>query len=327
MLPRPSARKGFTLIELLVVIAIIAVLIALLLPAVQQAREAARRAQCQNHLKQIGLALHNYHDVHNTFPFGWSNFGQGWTAMILPQLELGSLYDKFLWQESGDGNWGSGNVNNQWVGTFISVYRCPSMAQPQHVSNSGIADRVPASYRGVASSIAVYQNSAYGRPALKVPADCDGTFFGNSTIGFRDMTDGTSNTVVVGESYTAHDWGGFNEGGNTEVADFWYIGSPQIDPWNPNDPINGGGTEFSEFVGATSGPINMIPTMMNLERTGRPLGELSIDIAMLTFGSYHTGGAYFCLGDGSVRFISESINMDTYKALGSRAGGEPVSEF
>ncbi len=322
-----SPRRGFTLIELLVVIAIIAVLIALLLPAVQQAREAARRSQCRNNLKQIGLALHNYHEIHRSFPFGWSNFGQGWSAMILPQLEQGPLYDKFLWQESGDGNWGSGNVNNKWVGTLLPFYRCPSMAQEEHVSNSGIADRVPASYRGCASSIAVYQNSAYGRPALKVPDDCDGILYGGSSIRFRDMTDGTSNTIAVGESYTDLGFSGFNEGGNSETADYWYIGSPQIDPWSPANPIGGGGTEFSEFVGSTAGQINMIPTMKALQATNRPLGTLSIDVAMLTFGSYHTGGAFFLMGDGSVRFISETVNANVYKALGSRNGSEPVGDF
>ena len=154
-------RRGFTLIELLVVIAIIAVLIALLLPAVQQAREAARRTQCKNNLKQLGLAMHNYHDTHGVFPFGWDERETGWQAMILPQLELSALYGTLIWAESGLGDWNAvGSPNLTACEKMIPAFRCPSMAVPGHIDNESIPGRSPVSYRGVASSIAASDAAA-----------------------------------------------------------------------------------------------------------------------------------------------------------------------
>src|SRR5262245_9800432 len=145
--------RGFTLVELLVVIAIIGVLVALLLPAVQAAREAARRSSCSNNLHQHGIALHNYHDIFQTYPFGWSNRGQGWTACILPFIEQRPLYDTLEWAEAN--NWDTDNTPNERACcTVIKTYRCPSAAIPEGVNNQGIPSRVPATYRGVASSTA-----------------------------------------------------------------------------------------------------------------------------------------------------------------------------
>ena len=150
---RCSRRGGFTLIELLVVIAIVAILIALLLPAVQQAREAARRTRCKSHLRQLSLALHNYHGDNGAFPFGWNTHGTGWQAMILPQIDQANLYRQLEFGEYGVGNWGSGGGNESLVGTLIPTFRCPSMPQADHVSNSsGVPNRVPASYRGNAGN-------------------------------------------------------------------------------------------------------------------------------------------------------------------------------
>ena len=119
----PIRKRGFTLIELLVVIAIIAILIALLLPAVQQAREAARRTQCKNNLKQLGIAMHNYHDTVNVFPWGFDERETLWTAMILPQIEQANLYNTLIWQESGPGNWDAvGSPNTKACSTIIQGF-------------------------------------------------------------------------------------------------------------------------------------------------------------------------------------------------------------
>lgn len=203
-------RRAFTLIELLVVIAIIAILVSLLLPAVQQAREAARRTQCKNNLKQIALALHNYHDTVNVFPWGFDERETLWTAMILPQIEQQNLYATLIWQETGPGNWDAvGSPNTRACSTVIPAFRCPSMPlEPR--DNEGITGRVPVSYRGVAGAL-VASDDASTRPAGFNTAahtaleqlNLDGMFYGCSNIKMRDITDGTSNTIMIGESRTS----------------------------------------------------------------------------------------------------------------------------
>ncbi|HVJ81743.1 MAG TPA: DUF1559 domain-containing protein, partial [Planctomycetia bacterium] len=152
---RSRKRLGFTLIELLVVIAIIGVLIALLLPAVQMAREAARRSSCTNNLKQIGIALTNYAETHRTYPFGWDRHGTAWSAMILPYIEYAALYDRINFVETGpasSGNWDAAWGNTEVLRVVISTYRCPTMDQPEHQDYNGVIARVPTSYRGNAGS-------------------------------------------------------------------------------------------------------------------------------------------------------------------------------
>jgi prepilin-type N-terminal cleavage/methylation domain-containing protein len=296
-------QRAFTLVELLVVIAIIGVLVALLLPAVQAAREAARRTQCSNNLRQIGIGLHNYHDTILTLPFGWSNRGQGWSACILPYIEQQPLWNTLEWAEAN--NWDTDNTPNERAcETVIKTLRCPSAAIPLHKDNQGIPKRVPACYRGVASSTADSDDpstSVVGRH-LELN-DLEGIFFGDSRINFKDITDGTANTFMVGECY----WDTFSQDGNQ--MDFWYIGSPQIDPW-PN------ATEFSEFVGSTGVPMN-----------ARTVAGTSGYVKELSFTSFHPAGAMFSFADASVRFIPYSVNATTYKALGSRNGGEVLGDY
>lgn len=313
-----SFRSAFTLVELLVVIAIISLLIALLLPAVQQAREAARRTTCRNHLKNIGLALHNYHDTHGAFPFGFDQRETLWNAMILPQIEQSTIYNTLVFQESGPGNWDSGGANESAACTVIPVYRCPSMAVPEHVddnpSGSVMEGRVPVSYRACSGS------NGWSDAAATIPPDApagalaldsiylNGVFYGSSRIRMADVTDGASNTILVGESYT--DPGFIKDG---QGMDYWQLGAPQTGTWIPGGT---GGTEFSEGIGSAGPRIN--------SRLDQSIPGAVVEVS---FGSYHSGGATFGLADGSVRFISDSVDLQTYRALGARNDGKQVNDF
>ena len=186
-----KVRSGFTLIELLVVIAIIAVLIALLLPAVQQAREAARRTQCRNNMHQIGLALHNYHDAHGMFPAAYyaapnADGGNGWGfgAMLLPYLDESAVYN------TANFTLGSGTAENataRWA--RLAQFICPSDRDPQLVDVGN----------GITASVSTYVPMAGTECMHHHPSDNDGMFFHNSRVRIRDVRDGTSNTVAAGE--------------------------------------------------------------------------------------------------------------------------------
>jgi prepilin-type N-terminal cleavage/methylation domain-containing protein/prepilin-type processing-associated H-X9-DG protein len=317
----PTRSKGFTLIELLVVIAIIAILIALLLPAVQQAREAARRTQCKNNLKQQGLALHNYENTYNRLPMG--NIGgisscndDGFTYMtaMLPFIEQTPLFNKI-------NPWGEFCVmQNYWAAqgsppggavipggeTKIAVYRCPSSSLP---------DVVPATFVIPGSSAAVPPHRAYmigygisdykgagGGPVN----DRDGVLAKNSEIPggrlFRDITDGLSNMLMVGESSYVQ---GDSSTTPTRVEDWpLWMASPNTD-------------ESFRINGRTSSPINCKCTPATMVKA------INDDCAF----SFHTGGAQFLLCDGSVRFISENISMETYGRLHMCNDGNPIGEF
>ncbi len=311
---RPKKRIGFTLIELLVVIAIIAILIALLLPAVQQAREAARRSSCKNNLKNLGLALHNYEETHKTLPFGFDAREALWSAMLLPQIEQGNIYKTLIFQESGAGNWDSdGSPNEVACGRVIPVFLCPSLAMATQRTNQGIPNRAAVSYRACAGSN-IFSDDVSTLPAT-APAGAktleetglNGMFFGCSSVRVADVTDGLSNTIMLGESYTDT----YSKDG--QQMDYWHTGSPQTGGWNPG---GAGGTEYSEGLGSTGPKIN---SRLDPNISGHEM-EVS-------FGSYHTGGAHFTLGDNSVRFISENISINIYRGLGSRNGGEVISDF
>ena len=314
----PRRDAGFTLVELLVTIAIISVLMALLLPAVQQGREAARRLSCRNNLKNIGLALHNYHDAHGSFPFGFDGHETLWSAMILPQIEQGALYDGLIFQESGPGQWDSDSPNERAACTLIPLYRCPTMPVAEHLddnpSGSLMEGRVPVSYRASSGS------NGWSDAAATIPADApagavsldslrlDGIFFGASRTRLADVIDGATNTVLVAESYTDPLF--LKDG---QAMDYWQLGAPQTGTWFPG---GNGGTEFSEGIGSTGPRMN--------SRLDQSVPGAVMEVS---FGSYHTGGAAFCLADGSARFISENIDLELYRALGSRSGGEPTPAF
>jgi len=313
-------KSGFTLVELLVVIAIIGILVGLLLPAVQAAREAARRMSCSNNMKQLGLAMHNYHDVHRVFPYGFGENQEFWSALILPQLEQTNLHSTLVWTNSfyfGFGtNWTNfDSPNKAACATVVSVFRCPSMAQPEHINYNTIVGRVPVSYRGVAGAMVASDDRSTRPAGFNTPeftaleeTPLDGILFGVSKIGFRDITDGSSNTLMLGESYTDCEFVKDNQG-----MDYFAFFSPQMGRWRPGVRT---GTEHSEGLGSAVVPINsrLNPTIHGV------LMEMS-------FGSYHTGGATFTWGDGSVRYLAQTIDLSIYRALASRAGGEVVGSL
>jgi len=294
---RNRQRPGFTLIELLVVIAIIAVLIALLLPAVQQAREAARRTQCRSALKQIGLALHNYHDTTNVLPPGWigvNGSGQpfvdggnswGWASRILPQMDQAPLFQSLNFSLSMmDPAHATARVQT------LPIYRCPSDVGPnvwtlEDASANPLTDLAAANYVG---SFGVSDmDSCAGQPA---PFRCqgEGTLYHNSNIRLAEMTDGTSNTYVVGEHKSDEQsgwhstWIGVVPNGDDAIARI--LGTADHTPNNPANHID-------------------------------------------DFSSHHVGGAHFVMGDGAVRFISTNISHQVFQALATRNGGEVVGEF
>ncbi|PIR53884.1 prepilin-type cleavage/methylation domain-containing protein [Candidatus Peregrinibacteria bacterium CG10_big_fil_rev_8_21_14_0_10_42_8] len=193
-----SKRRGFTLIELLVVIGIIAILVALLLPAVQQAREAARRMQCKNNLKQIGIALHNYHDTNNVFPpasFGTNEYG--WRVRILPMMEQAPLYKEIAPEGQYFGNFDPSNGNFDTSGiagasesTVIASYRCPSSTQIDVYKNYGTTNYVGSAGGGLRDP---GSNVNFG-------SFTTGVIYTKSTVRMRDIQDGTTNTFMVGEA-------------------------------------------------------------------------------------------------------------------------------
>lgn len=291
-----SRRPGFTLIELLVVIAIIGVLVALLLPAVQQAREAARRVQCRNNLKQIGLALHNYHDTHRVFPFGYlkkddpiegNSAGFGWLAMTLPQLELAPLYQQFNWN----------------VPLFDPVNAGPRMRQPRVFlcPSDSISENNAVEMDTDRFAMGCYV-ACFGPGDMDAdPDDRRGMFSRNSALSVRDVTDGLSNTLAVGERAN---------------GPFRLVGSHGVHTVYE--------TTWSGAVRQFDDVADEHPHMV-LFQTGHVVNDPSSDDRDIS--AAHVGGAYFLLGDGSVRFLGDSLNFGLYQRLGTRAEGAPVGEF
>jgi len=343
-----SKNKGFTLIELLVVIAIIAVLIALLLPAVQQAREAARRSQCKNNLKQIGLALHNYLDTHSCFPPGslsganaastnpWDAASGFWTqtnwrAFIWPFVDQGALYNSMDWS-SVDRSFASGlgAVNNRNIlnGHVVPVYACPSSSSPtnpttgQFTSNSD-AIQVPM-YVGISGASLDNMAAAYPTASNSVGfltvsygvALGNGGLLLNQVTRDRDFTDGMSNTMIVGEQ------SGLINNEDIRTGHYGgYVGSLIPGPVTPGrDPNGANANEWAIGVAGTVFPPNF-------KTTSPPGGTIGIYMLNIGLTSFHTGGIHGLLADGSVRFISENISIDTYKNLSARNDGLVIGEF
>ncbi len=237
-----------------------------------------------------------------------------WSGHILPYIEQSTIYNTLIFQESGLGNWETDDgPNERACETLLSVYRCPSMAVPEHVDATGIEERVPTSYVGNAGS----ESSSDDTSSIVIAGsksfediDQNGIFYACSSTRFRDVTDGTSNTIFVGEAMTDPD---FSKDGQS--MDRFSIGSTQADPCRCDG--GNGGTEFSETVSSTIAKMNL--------RTLDPTADGRL--MEVTFGSWHEGGAFFGLGDGAVRFVSENIDLGLYQSISNRKGGEVVGEF
>lgn len=296
--------RGFTLIELLVVIAIIAVLIALLLPAVQQAREAARRTQCRNNLKQIGLALHNYESSNGCLPPGYvagavattTTPGWGWTSMILPQLDQAPLFNAINFSLPIENA-----ANAMAARTALTAMICPSDIPPGPVITITDSSNSTVVQAGASSYVACVGNDNSEVDDLIG----NGVMYRNSRIRLTDMIDGTSNTIMVGERALAYTLG-------------TWVGAPN------NAVIRAG--QKNKFNAATSTPpcANLAHAHW-INVTNDPDGGLD------DYSSLHVGGAQILFGDGSVRFMQTVTTdgglEDVFQAMGTRAGGEAVSSY
>lgn len=297
-----SRSRGFTLVELLVVIAIIGILVALLLPAIQAAREAARRAQCVNNLKQLAVALHNYHDALLVFPAGHtlrsSNLGDRftWPIALWPYLEQQALYDQVDFRSDLGGCY---TWNTPIMLTALPAFQCPSDGQSEY----GHSCRVRNSY---------VSNTGIGYLRKELPpSHTPGIFQQNRFLRIRDITDGTSTTVGISEfiKVSGYDYRGtwsypegchyqHNHTPNTRIPDEVRTGMcPNADANHPDAPC--------------------IETY-NAHNTRAIL---------MSARSWHPGGVHAMLMDGTVRFVSNAVNVQTWQALGTPFGYEVVGEF
>ncbi|AMV21475.1 DUF1559 domain-containing protein [Planctomyces sp. SH-PL14] len=315
--------RGFTLIELLVVIAIIAVLVAILLPAVQQAREAARASQCKNNLKQLGIAMHSYHETHFCFPPGSTAVfykGTNWRTHLLPYIDQGPLYNKldFNLPLTGGGSYPTSGVNTVLNNLSIPVYTCPSSdLNPTVGGSNNTSNLLMHMYVGIMGATpdpagrTVGSASNYGGFYVN-----NGTLLCNEITRIRDMSDGSSNIMVIAEQS-----GRVN--GVTDVRSAYYGG------W--------AGVTFAAPVSASvpassdswSTGVTGVMYSINYRTYGAaiPAEANSPYDANTLLNSFHTGGINALMGDGAVVFLGDSMEMETLRRLASRGDSKPVGEF
>ncbi|MDR1963765.1 MAG: DUF1559 domain-containing protein [Planctomycetaceae bacterium] len=361
-----SKRRGFTLVELLVVIAIIGVLIALLLPAVQAAREAARRMQCANNFKQIGIALHNYHDTHqgfpmegtiptnNTVPTATAPFGGyyfGITVRLLPFIEQTQLFSQFtmgnyLTDTTFSATDGTATLSDAFYlckTVMPSWYLCPSTPMRKtRISVGGDAGTpryegaaaFTTHYFGIAGSIGIKSDGTTYEPLYSAPNSAgsgdslvakNGFFYPGSETSFSTISDGTSNTFA----YSEIAWEGCQQ------YRAWYRGSFMRGSGSTATYSMMSAKSVSVYLKKTSSPWYDTGTGKQLQINGGPkhVNDSTTTVYTLyqgysnlgVWGSNHSGGCQFLLGDGSVRFVTETINSDVLLSCGSGNGGESVS--
>ena len=311
-------RSAFTLVELLVVIAIIGILIALLLPAVQAAREAARRTQCSNHLKQLALGLHNYHTAQGKFPSGqyvpiepsgqskyWVRYS--WFYGVLPFVEQQTLADKYQAHISGPrtGSWSYTKLPDK--DAIVSTFLCPSDgASPKVTNGSGAGNQ-----QGFHGNYMLNAGDSYFKAGNNAASSekRNGLFFPLSNISMGDIRDGSSNTLMASEIILVPDGaiGSTDEDVRGRYHNSIHAGAlvSTLYPPNTSQP-----DRFNYCLGGKIAEAPCTATGTNVVVSAR---------------SYHPGGVVAAKADGSVAFLSESVDMILYHALGTRAGGEAVS--
>lgn len=317
-------KHGFTLIELLVVIAIIAILVALLLPAVQQAREAARRSSCKNNLKQLALAMHNYHDTHSCFPMGALAHGlnnhskptgdffperMSWMPMILPFIEQGPLYDAatpYLTTRR------SSDLPSDIMNTVIDTLTCPSDPNsPKTTEVHGTGDNPPDRNDGFCGNYLGCGGNRDFETYNNRSKNMRGMFFYLSKVRFRDVVDGTSSTVFLGEVNVVKET---NSGSHRDWRGRYWRADHLSSMFTTRFPPN---TTIADTLRTCE-----VSTSLSYAPCQQSTNEQ--DIAMR---SRHRGGAQCALADGTVKFISDNIDTGMWNALGSRDGEETVGEF
>jgi len=324
--------RAFTLVELLVVIAIIGVLVGLLLPAVQSAREAARRMQCSNNVKQIALACHNYESTFRTFPAGGivsyaptvnvtdANFctvGRDttqapWTVLILPFLEENNLYNRFDFSRRFTGS--SNIVGEQPNATLfyqpMNKYQCPSDPESQSHLNNG-------NYLGVQGGGPPASNPPVpGGPLCHTQGGTrvffrSGIIYANSRVRMGDISDGTTNTFLIGESR--------------------YMPTPSMrggSVMGPNPAHAGWASGLkADNVFAVALTFSAAVLQINAQKECRPGIADCFNFVSRLFGSQHTGGCHFGMADGSVHFVSQTIDINLYRQTANRADGLPIGSI